>query len=206
MDIASFHKTPAVLSKLKKKGITTSLIPGGCTGLLQPLDTAVNKPFKQYLQDYTEQYMDERPDIETWSVSDKRIMVTHVVARAWCAFCLEKRALIQKSFLDVGLTLPVDGSQDYKLKIKGMGKIEIGDWQQDLAVPVCYQEGQEYRVLPLLAEETGELGLPVQESSPSGPEPEFFEFFWQCEDYYHEQLVTPTDNDGLAPGGNLLSF
>ncbi|RPA99656.1 hypothetical protein L873DRAFT_871081 [Choiromyces venosus 120613-1] len=94
MDVASFHKTPAVLSQLEEHGVTTSLIPRGCTGLLQPLDTAVNKPFKQYLQDFTEQYMDERVDIETWSVSDKRVMVTHAVAQAWHVFCLEKRLLV----------------------------------------------------------------------------------------------------------------
>ena len=32
----------------------------------------------------------------------------------------------------VGMSLPVDGSCDHELKIKGISDIEIGDWTQDL--------------------------------------------------------------------------
>ncbi|KAF8416321.1 hypothetical protein EV426DRAFT_400328 [Tirmania nivea] len=48
--------------------------------------------------------------------SDRRIMTTHVVGPA---FCKDKKAMIQKSFRDVGVTLPPDGSQDDELHIKG---------------------------------------------------------------------------------------
>ncbi|KZL84919.1 pogo transposable element with krab domain-like [Colletotrichum incanum] len=47
MDVAAFHKTPSILSRLRTNHITLSLIPPGTTSLLQPLHTAVNKPFKQ---------------------------------------------------------------------------------------------------------------------------------------------------------------
>jgi hypothetical protein len=91
LDVFAGHTTDTVLSKLRSAGVLTSLIPGGCTGLLQPLDTAVNKAFKNYLRDFTDQYIDEEEekrgcDIDQWSVSDKRIITTHVVARAWEAF------------------------------------------------------------------------------------------------------------------------
>ena len=203
MDVASFHKTPTVLSKLQESGVTVSLIPGGCTGLLQPLDTALNKPFKQYLQDFTERYVDERVDIETWSVSDKRVMVTHVVAQAWNVFCQEKRLLIQKSFQDVGLTLPLDGTQDHKLRIKGFDRIEVGDWRQDLAVPACYHEGQDYRALPLLGREQESDANDGNGNGQDNSEPEFLEFFWQCEEYHHERLQT--GNLQFEPGGSILS-
>lgn len=39
-----------------------ALILSGCTGLLQPLDTAVNKPFKELLREYTELYIDAKED------------------------------------------------------------------------------------------------------------------------------------------------
>jgi hypothetical protein len=55
MDVASFHKTQAILQKLRNIHITTALIPSGCTSLLQPLDTAVNKPFKGWLREATEE-------------------------------------------------------------------------------------------------------------------------------------------------------
>ena len=31
----------------------------------------------------------------------------------------------------VGMSLPVDGSCDHKLKVKGFSNLEIGDWTQD---------------------------------------------------------------------------
>jgi hypothetical protein len=42
--------------------------------------TAVNKPFKELLREYTELYIDAKEnageDIEKWTVSQKRIIVT----------------------------------------------------------------------------------------------------------------------------------
>jgi hypothetical protein len=59
-------------------------------------------------------------------------MVTHVVGEAWNQFCIEKKSLIEKSFIDVGLNIASNGSEDLKLSIKGYehGKPEIGDWSQ----------------------------------------------------------------------------
>ena len=48
------HKTPAILDLLRKNDITPSLISGGCTGLLQPLDVSVNKPLKEMVRDLTD--------------------------------------------------------------------------------------------------------------------------------------------------------
>jgi DDE superfamily endonuclease len=83
-DCAAFHKTPPLLRKMKDNDITPALVPPSCTGILQPLDTHINKPFKEYLQEATKEYMDHQEDetgieAEKWSVSNKRIMVTHVV-------------------------------------------------------------------------------------------------------------------------------
>ncbi len=52
--------------------------------------------------------------------------------KAWNQFCIEKRSLIKKSFVDIGLNIASDGSEDSKLSIKGYehGKLEIGDWSQ----------------------------------------------------------------------------
>jgi len=60
MDRTAFHVTETILSTLCSNRIIPSIIPGGCTGLLQPLDTAVNKPFKEYLREYTDTYLDEQ--------------------------------------------------------------------------------------------------------------------------------------------------
>jgi predicted AAA+ superfamily ATPase len=48
MDAASFHKTENILDFIRNSEplMTTALIPSGLTSLVQPLDTAVNSPFK----------------------------------------------------------------------------------------------------------------------------------------------------------------
>ena len=59
-------------------------------------------------------------------------MVTHVVGEAQNQFCREKKSLIEKSFIDVGLSIASNGLEDSKLSIKGYdhGKPEIGDWSR----------------------------------------------------------------------------
>ena len=54
LDVAAFHKTLEILQKLRNNHIITALVPLGCIGILQPLDIAVNKPFKELLQEQTE--------------------------------------------------------------------------------------------------------------------------------------------------------
>lgn len=43
LDAFSAHLTPAVITEFKKQGVTVSVIPNGCTGYVQPLDTSINK-------------------------------------------------------------------------------------------------------------------------------------------------------------------
>ncbi len=50
LDRFSAHLHPAVLEVCRKNRIRVILIPAGCTDKLQPLDVAVNKPFKQFVK------------------------------------------------------------------------------------------------------------------------------------------------------------
>ncbi|RPB01507.1 hypothetical protein L873DRAFT_628596 [Choiromyces venosus 120613-1] len=133
MDLADFHITDSILAIPHENNIVPLIIPGGCSGLLQPLDTTVNsKPFKEYLREETETYHDEHATIEDigrWTISEKRIMTPHVVSCTWKAFCQQKQSLIVKAFRDVGVMLPIDGSQDGDIKIKGFttSEIDIGN-------------------------------------------------------------------------------
>ncbi|RPB00861.1 hypothetical protein L873DRAFT_1804628 [Choiromyces venosus 120613-1] len=144
MDLAAFHILDSILVTLHENNIIPSIIPSGCTRLLQSLDTAVNKLFKEYLREETETYQDEHATNENIG----KIMTTfglprnttHVVSHAWKAF----------SFQDVGVMLLIDGSQDGDIKIKGFttSEIDIGNWAEDLTILQSSLASQSYCTLP----------------------------------------------------------
>ena len=49
MDTAPAHMSDKVKQKLKNGGTTVKFIPGGMTPLLQPLDTHLNRPMKDFM-------------------------------------------------------------------------------------------------------------------------------------------------------------
>jgi len=50
LDLFSGHKTDEVLDTMKANDISGSVIPGGCTGLIQAVDVSINRPFKDILK------------------------------------------------------------------------------------------------------------------------------------------------------------
>ena len=50
LDLFAAHKTQEVLDTFLANDIAVSLIPGGCTSLVQPLDISINRPFKDILK------------------------------------------------------------------------------------------------------------------------------------------------------------
>jgi len=73
LDLMGSHKTPAVLELLQNNNITPSLIPAGCTSLVQPLDVSINKPCKEFMSDLTDEKifeLDSAADFEKWTIGD----------------------------------------------------------------------------------------------------------------------------------------
>jgi len=137
IDLMGSHKTPAVLAKLRSHNITPSLIPGGCTSLVQPLDVAINKPFKDLMREHTDEAIFSAETIETfhkWTVSQRCILTTQCVGDVFYKFHAEKAEIIRRVFRKVGLSLPIDGRADKELDIKGFLGLQIGDWRNDVGV------------------------------------------------------------------------
>jgi hypothetical protein len=127
------QKTPRVLNAFRASKTVTSFIPEGCTSLVQPLDTAVNHIFKDYISDLLDREMER--NLTLWksgrfTIEDRWVLMTWIVGEAWDWLHREKSQLIIKAFRQVGITLPVDGSIDAELKIKGLKDLEIGDWRE----------------------------------------------------------------------------
>jgi hypothetical protein len=68
-------------------------------------------------------------DVEKWSISQKRVMVTHVVAEAWNQFCTEKKSLIAKLFINIGLNIVSNRSDDPKLASASDIALRVEPWQ-----------------------------------------------------------------------------
>ena len=122
---------------------TASFIPGGCTGYLQVLDIALNKPLKDLVRDQAELHYDQ--NFEQWknnsySVGDRRILLTKWVAEAWKQLHIDNKDTIIRTFRKVGLTLNPDGFEDHELAIKDMGDIQIGYYSRDIIR--CHSQGR----------------------------------------------------------------
>ncbi|RPA99329.1 hypothetical protein L873DRAFT_1767828 [Choiromyces venosus 120613-1] len=109
LDIAKFHSTKSVLATLRSHNIIPSLIPPGCTGLVQPLDVSVNKPFKSLLHDILDELLDQYQDTHHLNLSEiqktnssiiaeRCILVTQAVGHAWEQFCEKHQGLVVETF------------------------------------------------------------------------------------------------------------
>jgi hypothetical protein len=133
IDAFRAHNTTEVMAAFKKLKTTVSLIPGGCTGFVQVLDVALNKPMKMLIAQEADDHYDAH--IEQWTagkytVGERRIMLTHWVARAWKRLHIEYKDTIITAFRNVGMSLNPNGLEDGELKIKALDGITVGDWHR----------------------------------------------------------------------------
>jgi len=76
----SAHLTPTVRSALKAQKTTISVVPGGCTRMVQVLDVSLNKPLKALIKEEQDDHYDRH--IEEWqqekyNIGERRILLTH---------------------------------------------------------------------------------------------------------------------------------
>ncbi|KAA8905840.1 hypothetical protein FN846DRAFT_949762 [Sphaerosporella brunnea] len=54
-----------------------------------------------------------------------RVLMTRCVGQAWATFCQERREVVVKSFRQLGISLPINGSSDGELSIKGLSTARL---------------------------------------------------------------------------------
>ena len=138
--------------------ITASFIPSGCTGYVQVLDVAINKPLKNRIGELADIHYEEH--FEKWNtgsytVGDRRIMLTKWVGQAWRELHTQQADVIRQTFRKLGLSLAVDGSEDHEISVKDIPGLEVGDWR-----------------LPLDQEDAQEVEEPVEDPGLPGIEAE----------------------------------
>ena len=111
LDKAPSHCCSAIIEYLNNKNIKRIFIPGGLTRKLQPLDVAVNKPFKDYIKKNFAQYEIGNNNIITnhHAKVDRKIIVDWVYD-IWYNKIEPK--IIINGFKKTGITVNDDGIED----------------------------------------------------------------------------------------------
>jgi hypothetical protein len=171
MDAAAFHKNEAIRTFIKQAqpSIRTAIIPPGLTSLVQPLDTAVNGPFKQLLHEEADFYLEELekgggvPD--PWTLKDRRQMPTAIVARAWDR--LRKDVdLIKRAFLHCGISIHPGGTEDHLINIKGVdnSSLDPNGWRGRSLHPSHQVVSEDFDYMTALISAAEELKPQIKQS------------------------------------------
>ena len=106
------HLSNPVRRTLQSLNTECAVIPGGMTGILQPLDVSINKPFKDRLRNKWQQWMISGEHTLTASGRMRKAelnVICNWIKQAWDEIPTE---MIQKSFLKCCITNALDGTED----------------------------------------------------------------------------------------------
>lgn len=136
IDAFRVHNTSEVMESFNALKTTVSLSPRGCTGFVQVLDVALNQPMKMLIKqeanDHYNAHIQQQTDGK-YTIRERRVMLTHWVARAQKRLHIEYKETIVKAFRSVDMSLNPNGSEDFELKIKALDDVIVGDWhRQDI--------------------------------------------------------------------------
>ncbi|KAK3261026.1 hypothetical protein CYMTET_30049 [Cymbomonas tetramitiformis] len=101
-----------------------------CTDLVQVVDDSrVENQLKTYVKEERNTFLESSDTaFDEWefaSASHKRIMYTHWCGDAYEKLITEKNHNINQAYIDKGMTLAADGSEDHLLKLKGLEDMEF---------------------------------------------------------------------------------
>ena len=86
------------------------------------------------MEEEEEKILDTGGKLTGSMVGRRRILITWAVGEAWERFSAERKHVIQHAFRVVGLSLPIDGSCDHEISVKGIESpilIEgLKDWRR----------------------------------------------------------------------------
>ena len=109
-DVFEGHVTKSMKAPFARENTKLAVIPGGLTPILQPLDDALNKPFKDGVRKRWKEWITDGIHEFTASSSQKKPseeLIISWIAAAWNDIPAE---MVESSFLKCGITNNLDES------------------------------------------------------------------------------------------------
>ena len=128
MDKASSHISDEIIENCTGSYKDISILPAGCTSILQPLDISINKPFKTYIKEKYIQYCITK-NITISKVNKEDIIKW--ICDVWYDEKLITTSIIYNSFKFSGLSNKIDGSEDWMIKISEFLKNKTNDVNEE---------------------------------------------------------------------------
>ena len=123
MDNHGSQRTPLVQLTMEALDIKPIFFPANCTDCVSPVDRNIGAWLKRKVYMYQEE---ELEDHEHWSLSvaeggltapEKRMMVVKWLSRAWEEFKTTRMHTINSAWVDSGIMLAVDGTENHLIKL-----------------------------------------------------------------------------------------
>lgn len=95
LDSYRCHMMASVVSRIEDMGVQVEHIPGGCTGLCQPVDVGIAKPLKSHVRNKWEDWMvaqggetvrfvpPSRKTVASWVVTTIQELPSAIIKRSW---------------------------------------------------------------------------------------------------------------------------
>ena len=172
LDVHKAHRTPQFLRALSLRNTIPAFVPPRCTRLVQPLSVALNKPFKDLVDIEYNTHFEANPD--SWvpgklSASERRILMTKWIGSAWETFCKNHEDTIKASFVECGIAVAIDGTEDALIHVRGLDNYEVPPWRSN---PGLNSEAD--------PEPESQAGDPLRFIQPY-LQPDLDQEFWDCD-------------------------
>ncbi|KAG0137933.1 hypothetical protein HOY82DRAFT_535264 [Tuber indicum] len=107
-------------------------------------------------------------------IGRRRVLITWVVGKAWERFTRDRAEVVIKAFQILGISLPISGSCDHEISVKGIDKTYLveglKDWRQggvELGVEDSEGDLEESTTVVELDEHEDENDVFCEDNSPN---------------------------------------